>query len=92
MNFRYSASYFFFHVISDSKSCEMQQRICPLDVPFLLPTYAKSGANFDDADSKKLSFPFQRRNLPLSLFQHFLIGAAGPMSLLNTWLQPRSLI
>ena len=36
----------FFHVISNSLVSEMQRRICPLDVPFLLPSHANSGASF----------------------------------------------
>ena len=82
----------FFHVISDDCHQEIQHRICPLEVPFLLPTHGRCGVDLNGANCSKLLCPFQRRNLPAFLFQHFLIRAAGPMSILNTWLQPRSLI
>ena len=82
----------FFHVFSDEGQQGIQHRICPLEVPFLLPTHGRGGANLSDSNCKTLLSPFQRRNLPDCLSQHFLIRAAGPRSKLNTWLQPRSLI
>ena len=82
----------FFHVFSDEDQQGIQHRICPLEVPFLLPTHGRGGTNLSDSNCKTLLSPFQRRNLPDCLSQHFLIRAAGPRSILNTWLQPRTLI
>ena len=81
-----------FHVFSEEDQPSFQHRICPLEVPFLLPAHGSGGSNLCDSDCSLLLSPFQRRNLPNCLSQHFLIRAAGPRSLLNTWLQPRSLI
>ena len=81
-----------FHVFSEEEQSCIQQRICPLEVPFLLPLHGNGGSNLCASDCSVLLSPFQRRNLPNCLSQHFLIRAAGPRSLLNTWLQPRSLI
>ena len=81
-----------FHVCSEEEHLSIQQRICPLEMPFLLPVHGNGGLNLCASDCSTLLSPFQRRNLPHCLSQHFLIRAAGPKSLLNTWLQPRSLI
>ena len=81
-----------FHVFSEEEQPIFQHRMCPLEVPFLLPAHGSGKSNLCDSDFNVLLSPFLRRNLPNCLSQHFLIRAAGPRSLLNTWLQPRSLI
>ena len=80
-----------FHVFSEDDQPIFQHRICPLEVPFLIPAHGSGIANLSDSDCSVLLSPFQR-NLPNCLSQHFLIRAAGPRTILDTWLQPRSLI
>ena len=41
---------------------------------------------------ESLSLPFRNAQLPLWLFQHFLVRTAGPKALLDSWLLPRSLL
>ena len=80
-----------FHVFTDEDQRIFQHRICPLEMPFLLSAHGKESTNLIESDRNVLLSPFQR-NLPACLSQHFLIRAAGPRSILDTWLQPRSLI
>ena len=80
-----------FHVFSEEDQPIFQHRICPLEVPFLLPAHGSEITNLSDSGCSVLLSPFQR-NLPNCLSQHFLIRAAGPRTILDTWLQPRSLI
>ena len=80
-----------FHVFTDEDQRIFQHRICPLEMPFLLSSHGKESTNLIESECSVLLSPFQR-NLPACLSQHFLIRAAGPRSILDTWLQPRSLI
>ena len=69
-----------FHVFSEEDQPIFQHRICPLEVPFLLPAHGSGISNLSDSDCSVLLSPFQRRNLPNCLSQHFLIRAAGKNS------------
>ena len=80
-----------FHVLIDEDQRTFQHRICPLEMPFLLSAHGKESTNLIESECNVLLNPFQR-NLPACLSQHFLTRAAGPRSILDTWLQPRSLI
>ena len=90
-NFPLQCQLLLFHVFTDEDQRIFQHRICPLEMPFLLSAHGKELTNLSDSDCSVLLSPFQR-NLPTCLSQHFLIRAAGPRTILDTWLQPRSLI
>ena len=80
-----------FHILSEDIFAQLQPRLCWLATPFLLAARTQDAPE-ECCETDTLSSVFRDRNLPPAIFNHFLIRAAGPPDILNTWLQPRSLI
>ena len=79
------------HIIPETKLVECRARMGYLGAPFLIYYHLPSGA-VPPSSLESLSFPFRKAQLPLWLFQHFLVRTAGPKALLDSWLLPRSLL
>ena len=80
-----------FHVLPEQHWKTLQSRICYLDSPFLLTAHMDIAPERCNRENT-LAEAFGNQNLPSFLFHHFLLRAAGPSDILNTWLQPRSLL
>ena len=79
------------HIISETKLVECRARMGYLGAPFLIYYHLPSGV-VPPSSLESLSLPFRNAQLPLWLFQHFLVRTAGPKALLDSWLLPRSLL
>ena len=79
------------HIIPEAKLVECSTRMGYLGAPFLIHYHLPCGADTLNP-LESLSSPFGYAQLPLWLFQHFLVRTAGPKELLDTWLLPRSLL
>ena len=79
------------HIIPEAKLVECSTRMGYLGAPFLIHYHLPCGADTLNP-LELLSSPFGYAQLPLWLFQHFLVRTAGPKELLDTWLLPRSLL
>ena len=80
-----------FHILPDQHLKTLQSRICHLDSPFLLTAHDFIAPE-RCCPENTLAEAFGHQNLPSFLFHHFLLRAAGPSDILNTWLQTRSLL
>ena len=80
-----------FHVLPEQHWKTLRSRICYLDSPFLLTAHIDIAPERCNRENT-LAEAFGNQNLPSFLFHHFLLRAAGPSDILNTWLQPRSLL
>ena len=78
------------HIVPEAKLAECHARIAHLCAPFLIFYHLPSGV-LPQSSLESLSSPFRKAQLPLWLFQHFLVRTAGPKALLDSWLLPRSL-
>lgn len=79
------------HIVPGAKLAELQTRIGHLSTPFPLFYHLPSGV-LSQSSLESLSLPFCSAQLPLWLFQHFQVRTAGPKTLLDSWLLPRSLL
>ena len=79
------------HIVPEAKLAEFHARIGHLSAPFLIFYHLPSGV-LSQSSLESLSSPFRKAQLPLWLFQHFLVRMAGPKTLLDSWLLPRSLL
>ena len=80
-----------FHVLPEQHWKTLRSRICYLDSPFLLTAHMDIATERCNRENT-LAEAFGNQNLPSFLFHHFLLRAAGSSDILNTWLQPRSLL
>ena len=79
------------HIVPEAKLAECHARIGHLCAPFLIYYHLPTGVA-PPSSLESLSSPFRKAQLPLWLFQHFLVRTAGPKALLDSWLLPRSLM
>ena len=79
------------HIVPEAKLAELQTRIGHLSTPLPLFYHLPSGV-LSQSSLESLSLPFCSAQLPLWLFQHFQVRTAGPKTLLDSWLLPRSLL
>ena len=79
------------HIIPETKLVECRARMGYLGASFLIYYHLPSGV-VPPSSLESLSLPFRKVQLPLWLFQHFLVRTAGPKALLDSWLLPRSLL
>ena len=79
------------HIIPETKLGECGAWMGYLGASFFV-YYHLSGGAVPPSTLESLSSPFRNAQLPLWLFQHFLVRTAGPKVLLDSWLLPRSLL
>ena len=79
------------HIVPEAKLAELYKRIGHLSASFPIYYHLPSGV-LSQSSLESLSLPFCKAHLPLWLFQHFLVRTAGPKTLLDAWLLPRSLL
>ena len=79
------------HIVPEAKLAELHKRIGHLNASFPIFYHLPSGV-LSQSSLESLSSPFCKAQLPLWLFQHFLVRTAGPKTLLDSRLLPRSLL